>query len=451
MKSKYIYLSIWISTLSLLFTACQLSASTEPDFESEIATIVALTLTASPQDIEPTAALPTPTLPAITPEPTVVDTDFQALNDQACQALMESMSQILGTSVEIAQIQIERSQAQDSGTACQLSAAFDGQHLSGSITIGNMLADMLVDQGWSGGVFGELGGECLGAGGWGPGAVTSCFTLEDKICQPFVYLEPINDQICETLPQDRSCLEQLAPDQKLYTAQLTCSQGLELPEISLPAESELQRIRFQPDETSAQVLGTLAPGSIAHFVLRAEGGQELTTIIDPADAVWVSIFSEDGAELKSDFNDQPEWSGTLPATQDYYIDLKSIVDTNTDYSLEVIIPPLEPDTTPGEIAGWIGYPGDTPRLHILAFNIETTYWYYIITSPNTTYYSMTGLPPGKYHVAAYSQHGQVSGYLTAGGQLSTVTILPDETTENIDLSSWYNPGAISLPADPVGW
>ncbi len=449
-RSINIFISALLLTISI--SACQISASSEADIELEIATIVALTLTASPSEIDPTVADSTVTsAPAATPEPTTTVSEIQPLDNEQCKVLQESMSQKLGVDVEISQVQITRPQAQDRGSACQLSAAFDGQRLSGSITIADMLGAMLKDHGWNGAVFGELQGECLGAGGWGPGAVTSCFTLQDKICQPSVTLQSINDQVCESLSPDQSCLEQLNPDQKLYRAQITCSQGLEPPEISLRTESDLQRIQFNPDETSALVIGTLTPAAINHYVLRAEADQQLTTNINPAEAIWVSIFSEDGFQLKSQFDDQAEWTGTLPATQDYYIDLTSLIDDHTEFSFEVIIPPLEPDTTPGEIAGWIGYPGDTPSLHIVAFNTENSYWYYIITSPYSAYYSMTGLPPGKYQVAAYSQHGQVSGFLSSGGALSTVKILPDETTENIDLSSWYAPGSISLPADPVSW
>jgi len=267
-----------------------------------------------------------------------------------------------------------------------------------------------------------------------------------------LYLQPIDDEVCNTVSEDRPCFEQLAPEQKLYTAQITCSQGLEIPEITLAVESELQRIEFTPGGTSTQLSGTLTPGGIDHYVLSAEADQQINTLIYPPGAVSVAVIGEDGTVLKSDLNNTSDWAGVLPTTQDYFIDVRSMIDIDTEYTLDVVIPPLEPIATTGEIAGGISYTGEyIPPLHIVAYNLESNLWYYLKTDENTPYYTLPGLPPGKYHIVAYTQDDLVGGYVNAGVELIPVTVIAGETAENIDIISWYGPGTVSFPADPVGW
>ena len=444
MNRKIAYFFILISMLTLPLTACELSASSDIDIDTEIAMAVALTQTAAAMGIE--------TEPSENPEPAAPEGDFQPLNTDECQALMEAMSQTLGVSVETTQVQVERRQLGQNGAACQLTAAFDGGHINGDMNIINMLNAVLKARGWVGDAMDALQGECLGAGGWGPGAFTTCFVQDDKMCQPFVYLQPIDNEVCNTVSQDRPCFEQLAPEQKLYTAQITCSQGLEIPEITLAVESELQRIEFPAGGTSTQLSGTLTSGSVDHYVLWAEANQQLGTLIYPPGVISVAVIGEDGTVLKSDLNNISDWTGVLPTTQDYYINVRSMIDADTEYTLDVVIPPLEPVATTGEIAGGISYTGEyIPPLHIVAYNLETNLWYFLKTNENTPYYTLPGLPSGKYQVVAYTQDDLIGGYVSAGVELIAVTVIAGETTESIDLISWYEPGTVAFASDPVGW
>lgn len=76
------------------------------------------------------------------------------------------------------------------------------------------------------------------------------------------------------------------------------------------------------------------------------GGQEMTVdllnnsgnVLTP-DLASLVIWGADGTVLISSHADAVTWTGELPITQDYLIDVKSISSANVPYILEVIIPP----------------------------------------------------------------------------------------------------------------
>ena len=111
-----------------------------------------------------------------------------------------------------------------------------------------------------------------------------------------------------------------------------------------PTEAQPQLIQLASGATSAQVKGTLPAEEMAHYVLAAQGGQTMTLKVTPGDqdnpqAVLV-IYGKDGTVLMSDHAGAVTWSGPLPSTQDYLIDLRSVVQKSVDYTLDVEIPPL---------------------------------------------------------------------------------------------------------------
>jgi hypothetical protein len=87
----------------------------------------------------------------------------------------------------------------------------------------------------------------------------------------------------------------------------------------------------------------------------------------------------------------------------------------------------------GSIAGAIsGYPyGSVPSLAVVAFGQEPPYYYwYLITGPGNTYYSMDGyVTSGNYQVVAYDSSGH------AGGCTSYVLVVANQTV-NCDISNW---------------
>ena len=111
-----------------------------------------------------------------------------------------------------------------------------------------------------------------------------------------------------------------------------------------PTEAQPQRIQFASGATSAQLKGTLPAEGMAQYVLAAQGGQTMTLKVTPGDqdnpqAILV-IYGKDGTVLMSDHASAVTWSGSLPSTQDYLIDVRSVVQKSVDYTLDVEIPPL---------------------------------------------------------------------------------------------------------------
>jgi hypothetical protein len=108
---------------------------------------------------------------------------------------------------------------------------------------------------------------------------------------------------------------------------------------------------------------------------------------------------------------------------------------------------LTPTTTPipkaGAIEGGIySYPyGAMPALAVVAFDQLSTKYWYAITTPGSTYYSMTDtsnkgyVSPGKYLVVAYDSSGR-------SGRCTTLVVVTSEQTATCDITAWSgsNPG-----------
>ena len=108
-------------------------------------------------------------------------------------------------------------------------------------------------------------------------------------------------------------------------------------EVSIPA-----RIQFAPGAISAEVSGSLPPAGAASYVLGALGGQTMTVELTFTQGLGlIIIWGADGTVLISDHAGATEWTGVLPSTQDYYIDVRAAADNPPlKYKLEVTIPPL---------------------------------------------------------------------------------------------------------------
>lgn len=220
----------------------------------------------------------------------------------------------------------------------------------------------------------------------------------------------------------------------------------EIPESVIPIESELQRVQFEQGEYSKEITSNLLPGAIDHYVLTAGAEQKFETNIYPPGVATVVITGADGTVLKSDLNNVSNWTGVIPSTQDYFIDVTSIVGIETKYSITISIPPLTPIATTGQISGSISYAGETnPALHIVAYNLESNLWYFLKTSENSFFYEIGSLPPGTYNLVAYSQENLASGHL------SPIIVNAGESTENINFTTWVETGSSAFPPDPVNW
>jgi hypothetical protein len=110
--------------------------------------------------------------------------------------------------------------------------------------------------------------------------------------------------------------------------------------VSQP-EPEPTRIQFAPGAISAQAQGSLAAGGIDRYILTVTAGQEMTVNLSDSSAAVsaiLAIWGADGTVLISDHADATIWVGEIPFTQDYYIDVRSVIQVPVDYTLEVIIP-----------------------------------------------------------------------------------------------------------------
>jgi hypothetical protein len=124
------------------------------------------------------------------------------------------------------------------------------------------------------------------------------------------------------------------------TATVISVEPVTTPAVS-PPEPEPTRIQFAPGAISAQVQGSLAAGRIDRYVLAAAAGQEMTVNLSDSSAgvsAVLVIWGADGTVLISDHADATIWTGQLPSTQDYTIDVRSVAGYAVDYILEVMIP-----------------------------------------------------------------------------------------------------------------
>ncbi len=110
----------------------------------------------------------------------------------------------------------------------------------------------------------------------------------------------------------------------------------------------------------------------------------------------------------------------------------------------------------GAISGALSYPSEgIPPLQVVAFNLDTGYWYWVGTAQNQTSYVLTDLPPGRYHVVAYVYGDDYGGGYTADvvynngdHSLLEVVVRPGQTTTGINLFDWYAPAG-TFPPNPA--
>jgi inhibitor of cysteine peptidase len=112
------------------------------------------------------------------------------------------------------------------------------------------------------------------------------------------------------------------------------------PAMAGPGDPQPVRISFKPGASAAVFEDTVAAAGMNTYVLRAMQGQTMWVSLNAiSGAAILVIWGADGTVLISDHADATTWSGVLPTTQDYYIDVKGNVDVPSVFTLEVVIPP----------------------------------------------------------------------------------------------------------------
>lgn len=261
---------------------------------------------------------------------------YQPLSSAVCSDLADAMAQTLGVGVATAEAPFEDHVSGRKGTGCQATATATGLDFENVGVVFSALTEMLQARGWH---------EDVGYAGGGPGGELGGFRQANGLCLLVVSSGPSEDELCSKDEPFVACWERLTPEQQLYTVTLNCAQDTTAAAASQP-EPEPTRIQFAPGAISGQVQGSLAAGGVDRYVLTAMAGQEMTvnlSVASAGDSAAVSailvIWGADGTVLISDHADATTWVGQLPSTQDYYINVRSVVQDPVDYTLEAIIPP----------------------------------------------------------------------------------------------------------------
>ena len=100
-----------------------------------------------------------------------------------------------------------------------------------------------------------------------------------------------------------------------------------------------ENIFFQPGAISASRSYPIRARETHTFMLRATAGQTMTLKITPTDqSVLLAFYGyQDGQPYLRSVMGQTSWTGQVPATQDYVIQAVSVVDNNTNFTLDVKI------------------------------------------------------------------------------------------------------------------
>jgi len=183
--------------------------------------------------------------------------------------------------------------------------------------------------------------------------------------------------------------------------------------------------------------------------------------------VSFSIWGVDGTILKRYVDEETEWKGVLPTTQDYYVEVVSIAET--DYALTVTVHPLPPE--PGRILFEAGRTAATvkgslePRAsdRYLLHALTGQSLYVSLSSWNQDV--MVGIETGTGQVLARSEEGihfaAVPSLPVTGDYVLTVTSIGGSTTYTLQvmvpppgedpMPVFFEPSATSATVEGTLW
>jgi LysM repeat protein len=98
-----------------------------------------------------------------------------------------------------------------------------------------------------------------------------------------------------------------------------------------------ERIRFTPGAISASLTGFVPRFGTHNYILRAAAGQTMTVDVQAVGQVILIVYGNDGSVLQTDHSGSTSFSGRLPYTQDYYLDVRSLGPAAARYRLDVRI------------------------------------------------------------------------------------------------------------------
>ncbi len=147
-------------------------------------------------------------------------------------------------------------------------------------------------------------------------------------------LQAISSAVAPTLTSAPT-LTPFVPTAELATSAPPTTIPTHTPSFSLPGAA---RITFAPGATYGSARGSIGPNQTENYVLQAGQGQPLLVTVSSQDNdVTMSITTASGTALLPASQARSSWQGTLPSTQNYYI---QIIGGNSEenYALSVSIP-----------------------------------------------------------------------------------------------------------------
>ena len=124
----------------------------------------------------------------------------------------------------------------------------------------------------------------------------------------------------------------------LMSAQL----GLAAPMVQAQGVApQAQRLYFARGATTITQTGVLRFGGADRYVLKLQANQIMSVGVRSAgNNVILIVWGQDGTVLMSDHAGSPNWEGTTPSNQDYYLDVRAVNGTSANYTLSIYANPV---------------------------------------------------------------------------------------------------------------
>ncbi len=256
----------------------------------------------------------------------ILPENFTPLDEAECSQIADELSMQYGLAAETSQASYTDPITQLTGTSCLIvleGSAVQFENLANVHTTITQVLNRLT----------FIEDTALGQGD-GPTGFMIGFRQGNKTCRVLAEWVPAEDANCPTDQPITAC--DLTPEQMLYTLTLNCVEE-PLDSVALP-KTEPERIKFAAGATSARIEKTLSAGELQPYVLGIMAGQQLSVFLAPAGTAALKIWGVDGAMLVTADVGYSSWVGTVPLSQDYYIDVISLSSETVNYAMEVTIP-----------------------------------------------------------------------------------------------------------------
>jgi hypothetical protein len=180
-----------------------------------------------------------------------------------------------------------------------------------------------------------------------PGQVKT-YTLSAGQYQPMILIlnSPANDVYLGVMEPDGNKLldpvhkwtnwQWLLPKTEVYTIQVF---GGATAETYTLTTKVAQRVNFPSGSTSVTLNGTTVNGFVFTYALNCKAGQTMTATLNvPATSAYLDIFGLATGPLLNSSSLATTWTGTLPSTEDYIIEVIPNNGQVVTYSITITIP-----------------------------------------------------------------------------------------------------------------